>query len=86
MLLLLLSSARAVQAMAGANHFLQKLFLSKIIFFPAPQYGLYNLLECYVKRLEKAFSQLQGPSLEQLLRVFRALQTSSVLNISTYVR
>ena len=53
--MLLLSSARAVRAMACLQSFLfQKEFFGELLnSFPAPQFGFYHLFESSLKRLDK---------------------------------
>ena len=68
-MLLLLSSALAVRAMACANHFFAKLFLSKRIFVELIVFRhltmeftiFFNVI--LIKQLEQTFSQFQGKNI-----------------------
>ena len=57
MSVVVLSSVRAVRAMACANrcfhsYFFQKEFFGEFIVFRFSQYGFYNLFDLYLKRLD----------------------------------
>ena len=75
MLLLLLSSARRVRAMASANQSLQSYFLQKEFFGELIVFRHLNM--GFVIFLNVILSDL---------RLLRALQTYRVLSISTYAR